>query len=1020
MANDLVMRIIMQASDKASAAFGRIKNASNSLSGALHQQQNELKALEKAQKNFEKYKDAVKQLRQAGVELRQTQARILELNSAQQQNGNLTKQQQRELQQLRQRAKQLAASQTQLRQTTSALGSELQQAGVNVRNMSQAQAQLNTRHDAAVRAIERHRAALARLNRAQRGVERARELSGNLQNISAKSAIGAGAVAAGMSVPVKAYAEAESAAMELRVAMMDKTGKVAPEFAKIDALATSLGDRLPGTTADFKNMMTALIRQGMSAKTILGGTGEAAALLAVQLKKPPAEAAEMAAKLQDATRASEKEMMGLMDKVQKLYYMGTDDQNILGAFAKLSPALDITKLKGEAAIKLFSPLIGMLDQAGLSGESAGNALRKVFSLAMDTDKIKKTLKDEKLSHLNIDFTNGKGEFGGLEKMYTQLAKLQKLNTEQRLKVLKGIFGDDAETLQALNTMIEKGQAGYNEFAAKMEAQASLQQRVNATLGTVTNLWDSATGSFTNFMVAIGESMQDEIRTAIGWIDNISTKLGAWAKANPETANTLLKIAGAIGIFLAVLAVLSAVLATVVVPMAMLKFSWVYLLTSFSSGIGLIGKVAAVLKILGTALLAFGRIAFTFLLTNPFGWVVLAVGALYMLWRNWDKVKNALIAGWNGIDQLFRDNPILNFLVLPIGLMRIFINNWDYVKVGLALGWQFISNLFGGNSNPIIRWVNIAIAHFQKFGFSWESVKSLTLTAWESIKNYVSQGIGWIVNKLMSFAPVNYFISGFSAVLSYLGSLANTMYNSAANLVQSLISGIAAKLQPLRNMWNSVTSIFNGISSTRAAAAAKINNISSKVAGFSRGGYTGAGGINEAAGIVHRGEVVFSQADVKRFGGWQVVETLRRKGLAAWNGLREKAASLTGSLPDTLRTATPMLRTLHIGGISGSTLANMAGIAARIGGSEQGGLLTRAADKLGEWFGSKQQHGTQPAALPAYSQPAPVHIGGDTVTIHVHAAPNMDVRAIADMVMQRLQQHEAAKKRRANSRFSDKD
>lgn len=973
MANDLVMRIIMQASDKASAVFGRIKNATNSLSGALHKQQNELKELEKAQKLLIRRNTLNAEMQKNSRAILENRRAIKALNDEIAKSGAPTKAQAAALAKLTAQSQRLKTAQDKNGQELAQLNQALKQHGITARDSAQAQAQLNTRHDAAVRAIERHQAALARLNCAQRGVERARELSGNLQNISAKSAIGAGAVAAGMSVPVKAYAEAESAAMELRVAMMDKTGKVAPEFAKIDALATHLGDRLPGTTADFKELMTTLVRQGVSAQTILGGTGEAAAVLAVQLKKPPAEAAEMAAKLQDATRASEKEMMGLMDKVQKLYYMGTDDQNILGAFAKLAPALDITKLKGEAAIKLFSPLIGMLDQAGLSGESAGNALRKVFSLAMDTDKIKKTLKDEKLSHLNIDFTNGKGEFGGLEKMYTQLAKLKNLNTEKRLKVLKGIFGDDAETMQALNTMIEKGQAGYEEFAAKMEAQASLQQRVNATLGTVTNLWDSATGSFTNFMVAIGESMQDEIRTAIGWIDNISTKLGAWAKANPETANTLLKIAGAIGIFLAVLAVLSAVLATVVVPLAMFKLSWVYLLTSFSSGIGLIGKVAAVLKILGTALLAFGRIALTFLFTNPFGWIVLAVGALYMLWRNWDKVKNALVSGWQAISTRFADNPL-------------------------------------------VRWVNIAIAHFQKFGFSWQSVTALVAAVWQTIKNHVAQGVDWIIGKIRSFNPSAAFQAAFNAALAYLRSLGGQMAAAGAAMIDGLISGIKSRIGAVQGYLSQLRGM---VSNFRLPSLPSVSSVA-KAVGFSRGGYTGAGGINEAAGIVHRGEVVFSQADVKRFGGWQVVETLRRKGLAAWSGLREKAASLTGSLPDTLRTATPMLRTLHIGGISGSTLANMAGIAARIGGSEQGGLLTRAADKLGEWFGSKQQNGTQPAALPAYSQPAPVHIGGDTVTIHVHAAPNMDVRAIADMVMQRLQQREAAKKRRANSRFSDKD
>ena len=45
-------------------------------------------------------------------------------------------------------------------------------------------------------------------------------------------------------------------------------------------------------------------------------------------------------------------------------------------------------------------------------------------------------------------------------------------------------------------------------------------------------------------------------------------------------------------------------------------------------------------------------------------------------------------------------------------------------------------------------------------------------------------------------------------------------------------------------------------------------------GFSSGGYTGPGGVNEPAGVVHKGEVVWSQADIRRFGGVSAVEALR--------------------------------------------------------------------------------------------------------------------------------------------------
>lgn len=46
-------------------------------------------------------------------------------------------------------------------------------------------------------------------------------------------------------------------------------------------------------------------------------------------------------------------------------------------------------------------------------------------------------------------------------------------------------------------------------------------------------------------------------------------------------------------------------------------------------------------------------------------------------------------------------------------------------------------------------------------------------------------------------------------------------------------------------------------------------------GFSRGGYTGPGGVHQPAGVVHRGEVVFSQADVRRHGGPGSVDAMRR-------------------------------------------------------------------------------------------------------------------------------------------------
>ena len=794
--NNLVLRIIMAANDRASSAMNRVRDAASGLSGRLGRLQQAFDRSARNRNNLTQYINQRQAMRQLDAQMQNTQQRIQSLAQTQRQQGSLTREQQREWVQLQRSMRQSQQEYQRLQQSSHALGNELREQGISTTRLRESQARLNREHDEAARALERERAALNRLDRARERSQRMSQAGRRALATSAASSLAAAGIGRTLMVPVKAYAETEAASTDLRMAMMDKTGQVSAQYQAVNELATRLGDKLPGTTADFKNLMTMLMRQGVSAETVLGGTGEAAALLAVQLKKTPEAAAEMAAKLQDATRSTETEMLGLMDSVQRLFYAGVEDNNILGAFSKLSPALDVTRLKGEAAIKTFSPLIGMLDQAGLSGESAGNALRKVFTLAMDSKKIAKVTKGTGIS---LDFTNGKGEFGGIEKMYTELAKLQKLNTEQRLKVLKGIFGDDAETLQALNTMISKGQEGYNEFAAKMEAQASLNQRVNEQLGTLSNLWDAATGTFTNFLASMGEAIAPELKSVVSWIGEVNEKLSTWAAQNPKTANTIMKIAAAAGIVVAAIAGISLVVAGVLLPLAAMQTSWAMVFNVLSRGSFVLPMIARLLGGLGTALLTFGRAALTFMVSNPFGWALIAVGLIVALWMNWDRVKAGIAAGWNWLRGVLRDNPFIGALMGPIGLILSMIANWDRLKAGIAAGWEWLKGVL--RDNPFIAALSAPIALINTLGAKFD----------------------YLIGKIQQ----------------------------AKAAIQNFDMGKAAS-----NTWGKVKS----------------------AVGFSRGGYTGHGGVNDVAGVVHKGEVVFNQADVARFGGWRALERLRKTGL----------------------------------------------------------------------------------------------------------------------------------------------
>ncbi|HGT4351904.1 TPA: phage tail tape measure protein [Neisseria meningitidis] len=774
--------IILKAADKASTEFKRIGKAASVLGGDIAKAEKEQIRLNKAINDTKRLQGYRNNLGETAKKLAENRARQKELLAEMKKGGGATRQQTQEMNKLASEAKNLEKTQARQTKTAARLAKEMKAAGTSTVKLADSQKDLKTKLEKVNGTLEKQKKILEARNKAA-------ALKARLGDAATRSATMmytargiADTTRNVLAAPVAAYAQSETASTDLRAAMMDSSGKVGADYQRIDELATRLGDKLPGTTADFKNLMTMLMRQGISAKAVLGGTGEAAALLAVQLKKTPEEAAEMAAKLQDAPRGTEKEMEGIMDQVQRLYYAGTDSNNILGAFTSLSPALDTLKIKGKAAMEQMSPLIGMLDQAGLSGEKSGNALRKVFTRMMNTAKVGKAAK---AAGIQLDFTNGKGEFGGFENMYKQLAKLKSLSTEKRLKLLQSIFGDDSETLQALNTMIEKGKKGYDQFAKKLEAQASLRQRVNDQLGTLANLWDAASGTFTNFLAKMGESVAPQLKELTKWIGGINEKLSDWAAKNPQTAAAIMKAAAVIGVLLTAVVGIGAALSAILVPIALSKFAFFSLFGGMGKAAGGVLGLAGTLLKLGGALAAFGAKALVFLATNPFGWAILAVGALVMLWRNWDTVKSALIAGWEWVKKVFGgQNPIavaISAAVNPIGTL---IANFNRLK-----------NAAGG---------------------AWEWIKKTT-------------GIG----SPTPAAPKT--------------------------------TAPKAPIVPPR--------------------------------GFSTGGYTGAGGVHEAAGIVHKGEVVFNQKDVARFGGWQVLDKIRKAGLDALGGLLPVAAPvLAGAIP----------------------------------------------------------------------------------------------------------------------------
>ena len=755
----LKLEVLFNAVDKVSGPIKTIIGGSKTMADVLKKTSSELKGLESQQRKISGFRQLTEQSEKTAQALAKNKQTISELKAALKINPevqeNVTA-----LARAEAAHKRLTAVQKNQRTELTGMAQEFNKAGIQMDRLNQEESDLKNKIHLTTMELNKQKEALSRHEKAQKKYE---EMQTRMNKASelAKKGLAVSAVAiAGMGYSLKQYEDAEDAAMGLRVSMMQANGQVAKEYGEINKLANSLGTKLPGTTADFQNMMAVLIQQGISAKAILGGVGVAAGYLGVQMKMPFEEAAEFAAKMQDATKTAEKDMLSLMDVIQRGYYLGVDKSNMLQGFSKLSAGMKTIKQEGLEGAKAMAPLLVMADQAAMAGESAGNAFSKIFKSMMDTDGIKKALKDSETG-LTMNFTDGKGEFGGLDNMYKQLEKLKGLSTEKRLPILGDMFGNDAETIQALNLLIDKGKSGYDEVVAKMKAQADLQTRVNAQLSTLKNLKDAAGGTFTSLLALFGEQLAPQFKSMIEGFTSTTEKVTAWAQANPGLANTIAKVAGGAALLIGGLSALSIGAIAIFGPMMMVAKGF--------------GVVALAAKGMSMALL-----------TNPITWIVLAIaGAAFLIYKNWAPISAFFVGIWNTIKTAFNGG---------IKGISALIINWSPI------------GLFYSAFAKVLSWFGVDLpAKFTGFGaMILEGLKNGILSKVNAVKDAITGAVSGVIDKARGILGIHSPSRVFMGIGDYtMQGMANGIANAnglpiaATSTATQGVVNTAAQTKPVK-------------------------------------------------------------------------------------------------------------------------------------------------------------------------------------------------------------------------------
>ena len=111
----------------------------------------------------------------------------------------------------------------------------------------------------------------------------------------------------------------------------------------------------------------------------------------------------------------------------------------------------------------------------------------------------------------------------------------------------------------------------------------------------------------------------------------------------------------------------------------------------------------------------------------------------------------------------------------------------------------------------------------------------------------------------------------AAVLEDIAAVAEPQQTAAEQQIErldNLVSTAREQLEALRGNATATLTLAQAVQYWRQETGKALP-------GYAAGGYTGAGGVFAPAGIVHKGEVVFSQRDIRRLGGVETVERIRR-------------------------------------------------------------------------------------------------------------------------------------------------
>lgn len=480
-----------------------------------------------------------------------------------------------------------------------------------------------------------------------------------------------------------------------------KAGASAAELEKMRAAATQMGADFPVSATEVAQAMDALAASGFNASQTVAlmpsiltsavASGEGLAqtsqvvtsalnIWGMAQENVGQNAARVADVIQQAANAS---ALGLQDFGVALQYAGAP-----------AAALNVN-------IEELSTALALIKNRGIDASTAGTSLRSLFTRLSNPPK----QAAEAIAQLGLQVTDSAGNFIGLENVISQMrSAMQGLNDTQRIALAQAIAG--TEGYSALLSLVDTAPEEYRRMTEEINnAAGSSARQYEIMKNTLSGSVEDMKGSLEALAINFGSVLAPSIRQAAAAIGSIADAINAMS---PEQKAMLADIAMGI------------------VGFTGFAFAAGKVVSIGGSLVTMYGNIATVLaghhirnKLLEYSIIGIGR-AFTFLRTaaltalprigaaftlmlSPVGLAVAGVIAVgYLLYRNWDTVKqwitdvlSALSNGFSAAFGMWRAilMTFLNFVA------SVFVGGWNVAWNGLLSVVSYVAegtrSIFGG-------------------------------------------------------------------------------------------------------------------------------------------------------------------------------------------------------------------------------------------------------------------------------------------------------------------------------------